>query len=195
MDSGKPDSETVAEKMDTMFRYSPYGILEMECRRNDSVIELMLFESTSDTFYYPNGNVSHVVVGPSPDFDSKHYYYYMNGQLARVSEQGIPFGCGNTVGEELNYDSTGILLSKTEFDHFLPDSAYGCHDTRTIMTTTEYYPNKKPQLIKQMVTAYEAGVECPCGTWEYYDESGSLIKTGKYPPCRESNLDCEDPSN
>ncbi len=175
--------------------YEVGGNLIVEIRSNDTVLSRSVYERQSDTFYYPNGAIRHVVAGPSADFDAVHYEYYMNGQLKEKRQQGTSFGCGNAVGEELHYDSTGILLSKTEFDHFLPDSAYGCHDTRTIMTTTEYYPNKKPQLIKRMVTAYEAGIECPCGTWEYYNESGLLIKTVKYSACKKSNLDCEDPSN
>lgn len=183
-------NKTIAVRKDTLDTiYSYNGNLMMQIKHGNKVIETKTFEHATDTLYYDNGKPRHIIVGRSSDFDSKHYEYYKNGQLQSVREQGTVFACGNQIGEELNYDSLGHLLSKSTFKHNLPKDANGCHETHTVTSTTEFYLNGKIRLKKQQENFYESDV-CDCGIWEYYDEQGKLIKKEKHENCNDDSLSC-----
>ena len=146
-------------------------------------------KSLPDTVYYENGNPQTITIGNPEGSGSKIYEYYHNGQLKQVSEQGTFQGCGIQVGEELNYDSLGNLTSKSSFNHHLPKDASGCHNTHTIVTTEIYYTSGKINLRKKTEAFYESE-SCNCGTWEYYDEAGTLTKKEKHESCEDAKLDC-----
>ena len=192
-DSSKKDSAVTAKRtIDTIYHYHPNAEIVMEIKNGDKTTSKKVFEAIGDTFYYDNGKPRLIIVGESADFDSKHYEYYQNGQLARIREQGNPFGCGAQVGEEVNYDSLGTLLSRSTYENSLPPGDVGCHQTYTVISTTEYYANGKVKLKKKEKTSYEAGLQCPCDKWEYYDEKGLLMKKEKHPSCENYKLDCEE---
>ena len=178
---------TSNNSIDTIFIYG--GDLLMQIKSHDTILETKIFKQSSDTIYYPNGTPRSIIVGRSEDFDSKHYEYYSNSRLKTVWEQSTQFGCGNKIGEQLNYDSTGYLFSKTTFKHNLPKNATGCHETHTVETTREYYDNGRVRLKKQQEHFYESET-CDCGTWEYFDEQGKLIKKEKHESCDDDSLSC-----
>ncbi|MDQ3111550.1 MAG: hypothetical protein M3R17_16810 [Bacteroidota bacterium] len=179
------------DTVDTMYHYTPYSQIVMEIKNKGKVISQKVFELQSDTSYYSNGKPQFVNVGNSP-FDSKIFEYYSNGKLKRVSRQGVEFGCGMRVGKELNYDSLGNLVTEIIYDNYLPKDAGGCHETYTVISTTEYYSNKSIKLHKQEETAYEAGQECPCGMWEFYDKNGKLVRKEKFGSCNDAMMECSE---
>jgi antitoxin component YwqK of YwqJK toxin-antitoxin module len=162
-----------------------------EVRVNGVLQHRIVYEELSDTSYYPNGNPKHVRVGPSDDFDAIQYEYYMNGQLRKKHRQSVVFGCGNAVGPDDNYDSLGHLLSHVAYDHYLPEGSVGCHSTMTVVHTVLYYVSGTDSIHKHEETGYEAGVQCPCGKWEYFDEKGNLIRKETYEKCKDGKMECE----
>jgi len=157
-----------------------------EVKSGNTILEI---GNRPDTLYYDNGKPHSITIGGSSDFDSKTIEFYRNGQLKNVSEQGVFEGCGIQVGEELHYDSLGNLISKSTFYHNLPKNAKGCHDIHTIISTDIYHESGEIKLRKKRETFYESEF-CDCGTWEYYDESGMLVKKEEYESCDDDKLDC-----
>ena len=169
-----------------------YNTVYMKVLKNGKLFSKTEFQHEVDTEFYDNGKPEIVREGPWWDFDCKYKTFYRNGKLKSESQQGIACAMGIQVGEQLDYDSLGNLLDKISFNNICDTIYNSGHNTWTIATTIEYYPGNKMKAKKMNTSGYESGGDCPCGTWEYYDKNGNLVKKEKYPDCKDGNLDCLD---
>lgn len=132
--------------------------------------------------YYANGNKKSEINYLE---DERHFIYkdyYPNGQLKKQGEQGVFESCGMLVNDELLYDSTGYLIEKKSYFHYLEDENDGCHGTQTIISDTIYYPSGRILATQKYKTCYDCE-EYPCGVWIEYDINGVEVKKVDYGEC------------
>ena len=114
--------------------------------------------------------------------------YHKNGNRQLTGEQGRISGCAIPVGDELHFDTSGTLIQKITYDHFIEEPE-SCHQIGTVKSFTNYYQNRIIKKSGKIETCYECE-ECPCGKWLFYDEDGNLERTENYGDCYDSQLDC-----
>lgn len=156
---------------------------------NDTILSGFVSDTNNEKTYYPSGQLHFVY---KYEEDKSHFSfkeYYSNGNLKQSGQQGVFAGCGIQVGTELNYDSDGNLLSKRIFENFLPEDAIGCHDTRIVISITEFYSDGNIKAEKQIETGYEAD-ECSCGEWNFYNTEGDLTESQNYENCYDLIPNC-----
>lgn len=184
------DSANEVSIYDTIIR-GGYGEVTLEIRRNDSLLESKSYTLVADTVFYSDGCVKEIRTGQSPEFDGKTREYFHDGHIKNVYQQGLAFGCGMRVGEELFYDSAGSVRTKIIYENMLLNEDVGCHQTWTIIDSIFYSPDGKLLEKCRYKTSYEAGIECPCGEWTQFNKEGEiLIRTNKG-NCKDGILNCE----
>ncbi|NOQ74164.1 MAG: hypothetical protein GQ574_19305 [Crocinitomix sp.] len=144
---------------------------------------------TQDTFYYKTGEINRIIYYPEVGDEYTYTYYYKSGGIKQTGKQGDLFACGGAVDTSRFYDLEGDLESETVFTNWLADDEGGCHATRIVMSNINYYKSGKIKSTGQIETCYECD-ECPCGKWEFFDESGNLTKTEDHGDCFDSKLGC-----
>lgn len=117
-----------------------------------------------------------------------HIYteYTADGTRMRKWEEGGANGGLATLWEE-RYNKKGGLEKRTEFEY---SSGTTYDETHIISKTIEFYPNG---LIKSKIfqESFMMGEKCDCGLWEFFDESGKIIKKDqKQGDCEDFDLDC-----
>ena len=113
--------------------------------------------------------------------------YHANGRVSSISRQGNSFGCGILMGEE-TYDTLGRLITHVICSHELPVGSESCHDIHTVITTLTYAQDGILLSREQQEQFYESEA-FDCGTWEYFDKTGSCIRTEVHKPCDDAVLD------
>lgn len=158
---------------------------------NDTLTTERTLDSQSEKTFYPSGILKQELVYNDEEYGFKYKEYHQNGKLKTTGEQGEFSGCGIQVGIEMNYDTTELLIQKKVFEHFLPEGADGCHETRTVISITDYYSNGNIKKNSQIETCYECE-ECSCGKWISYDKEGNVIESKDYENCYDFRLECLD---
>lgn len=184
------DSATYVAVYDTIIK-GGYGEITLEIRRNDSLLESKSYNLIADTVFYSDGCVKEIRTGQSPEFDGKTSIYYHEGHIKNVYQQGLAFGCGMRVGEELFYDSAGSVRTKIVYENMLLNEDVGCHQTWTIIDSIFYSTDGKLLEKRRYKTSYEAGIECPCGEWSKFNQQGEVIFHTNKGNCKDGILNCE----
>jgi len=144
---------------------------------------------TTKKTFYSSGILQEELEYNDDSYGFKYKMFHQNGKLKTTGEQGGVASCGIQVGTWMNYDTSEFLIQKKVFEHFLPEEAYGCHETSTVISITDYYSNGNVKKNSQIETCYECD-ECPCGKWESYDKEGNLIESKDYENCYNFRLEC-----
>ncbi|MFZ6010543.1 MAG: hypothetical protein ACOYXT_09360 [Bacteroidota bacterium] len=111
--------------------------------------------------------------------------YYLNGILKHEWEETQMNG-GLAVSYEQFYDSIGHLTQKKEY-RYSDGTTYD--ETHVVMKSTDYYSGGGIK-VRRSEEYFMMGEKCPCGIWEYFDESGKLIKQEKKGNCEDFDLNC-----
>jgi len=150
------------------------------------------YQVENDTSFFETGEIRSILVYiDEVDIEYEYMFFYKNGQIESTGKQGNVFGCGNTVGFSYEYDSLGNCLTKKYYDHFLLEGEEGCHETRTVISVTEFYSNGEIKSTYKIETCYECD-ECYCGLKETFDLQGNRIEYKSYGECKDGVLDCLD---
>lgn len=142
-----------------------------------------------DTAYYETGEIKDIVRYERNLYEYSYINYHKNGELAQIGKQGVVIGCGRAVDTTRYYYLNGRLSQETTYDYWLNEQYEGCHGTRMVLFNTHYGLSGKVKSKTFIETCYDCE-ECPCGTWEFYDENGLLTKTEEYGDCFDSKLGC-----
>lgn len=89
-------------------------------------------------------------------------------------------GCKKVVEWKM-YNKNYELLEEWEKKYKI-DSTQTC-DFSAYIIYKKSYKNGKIKLISDFMAGSEESEEEPCGSWEYYDNQGKIIKTIKYKNC------------
>lgn len=138
--------------------------------------------------YYPGGELEEEIEYDEHGAGFRYTFYYPNGNIKMSGEQGEMQGCLIAQGNELYFDSTGTLVQKIAYEHFLPDLET-CHEIRTVKAIEKYYSNGSLSESGNMETCYECD-ECPCGDWKFYNVQGKLTRSENHGDCYDSQLGC-----
>lgn len=190
IDSSAPKTIT-GDSIDTIITFDRYryNIINVQIRKNDSVISSSVFRMDSDTTFFPDGTIKNVHELPSNENDEKHIEYYLNGAI-KYEFRDRNIGNGNESMEWIYYDSLGAIDSVISSVDYLPENARTTLDQCGIVTY-KYYSKGKLHEVRKYDEHYEGLHRCPCGTWEYYDGDGKLINKETYKKCGDGETDCE----
>lgn len=187
-----PIKDSAIVVYDTSYHIDGNHTLMMEIRRNDSLTSRSVYRNESDTLYYSDGCIKEVDLGHTEDFE-RMYFLYGHDKILRFKYTSYSRdGMGGEVADRWYYDTTGILIRQEYNKDYMPPDAEGHLDVCGVITTTEYFPNGKVKSIKKTDNHYEGGYYCPCGSWEYFDSGGAIIRKENYQKCGEGNTDCEE---
>lgn len=185
-----PRAVQIESPYDTLYYYRMYHLI-MEIHRNDTLISKTVMEEKSDTLFSPGGQVASVHESPLFGNTEKYTDYYTNGKVRSRYECFDRDGMGGTTSEFSYYDSIGNLDSVISNKDYMPP---GSQDHLSVcgVVTYRYFKNGKLYLVKKYDEHYEGCYRCPCGTWEYYDTNGKLLKKDRFKNCGDGKTDCED---
>lgn len=197
-DSVKNDSDVPPNPRktyyDTVIRTDFLGLIHMELYHDGRLLDQQIFgQPAHDTTYYTDGCVESVTDRPSApsDYEETYKHYYHKHILKSEGKVYFFDGLGGSKRKVNDYDSTaGKMTSTWENNDYLPAGGRSGLDNCSIITTTTYFPNGKPDSITSVDYKYEGVSYCPCGTWEYYDSTGKLLHIKKFKKCGDGETDC-----
>lgn len=181
-----------ADRYDTSITISRYGGVEIVIRKNDTLFEKLKYNDPDyDTTFYSDGGVKEIAIKRIYATHREQYFRYDHDDILRYKYTLYSLdGMGGSEAERLFYDTTGLLITKEINRDYMPVDAQGHLDICGVVTTTTYYSNGQPQSIEITDHHYEGLTWCPCGTWEYFDSAGRVIRTERYKKCGDGKTDC-----
>lgn len=178
-------------RYDTIITVDAYGRVEIIFRKNDTVIQHLVYHNPNyDTTFYPDGCVYLIVERDHDEYEEKYYLYDHEHILREETTIYVFDGMGGTEAKRLYYDTTGKLIREEYNLDYLPDGAQTTLDLCGTVTTSTYFPNGNVDSIYSKDLHYEGLRYCPCGDWKYYDTAGQLLRTVKYKKCGDGETDC-----
>lgn len=160
-------------------------------KKDTAIVETILPEvnKTTDTTFYPSGEIESITSYLSYPEHYKFTFYYPNGAIKFTGEQDNILGCGVQVGMEVSYDSSGVKIQERLFDTYLPHPDASGHELRTLITVINYRTNGSIISKEFIETCYECD-SCPCGKWEFYNQEGELTEVKVFEDCEDNELSC-----
>ncbi len=183
-------SELRKDSIDTLYRFDGYQRIILEIRKHGQLVSTREFRISEEKRFDSNSALewSHEYLRGNEQENYKSYY--PNGKVSQNHYVYSRDAMGGTQGERIYYDSIGNLDSVLTNVDYIPEGATGHLDICGTVTS-RYYVHGILQRVTRYDIKYEALSQCPCGSWEYYDSTGKLLRTEKYKTCGDGKTDCE----
>lgn len=162
----------------------------MQIRKHGKPFISREFYTSLDTQFRADSGFESIHVHRLSEQTEMFVLYYPNGVVQREDRTYHYDGMGGTSSEDKYYDTLGIIDSSFSIQSYMPADATGHLDVCGVITS-KYFTNGKLSKVAMYDVHYEGGNRCPCGTWEYYDGNGELLKKEVFKKCGDGKTDCE----